>query len=81
MMEEMIGDVMYAWQEQTPDGRWGTIAGAVPSLGLKMAPLVSRDLKPMLQLFESIARARRVSSGHPVRLARFDYASTLTDLE
>jgi hypothetical protein len=63
------GDELFVWQEQEPNGSWGTIAAAIPGIS-GMAPLVFRD-RMMAMRLRAIAVAHGRASGHPVRLARF----------
>jgi hypothetical protein len=65
------GDTLYAWQEQEPDGSWGTIAAVIPGIG--QGPLVMRDSVSIARV-RPLAELHAQRTGHPVRCARFDLA-------
>lgn len=71
----MNGDVLYAWQEQTPEG-WGTIHCQVPLLGVQ-GSLIARDEQVARRVFGELAQGHVARSGNPLRLSRFELAEVL----
>lgn len=70
------GDVIYGWQEQTPDGAWGFVAAYIPLIGLP-GPLHHRSEQIAREMFGPIARDHCARSGNPLRLARFQLTEVL----
>lgn len=66
----MIGDTLYAWQEQEPDGKWGIIAVVVPQVAPLPIPLVTRH-KGISDMWEPLARSHCKESGNAIRLGVF----------
>lgn len=73
-----MSSTLYVWQEQEPNGEWGTIAAALPPGVTAVLPpelrgptlLVSRSLATA-QIFGLAAIAHHDATGRPVRCARF----------
>lgn len=74
----VMEDLMYAWQVQEADGRWGNISAMIGGLGHAVAIARSPEVAAKL---EPIARAHRAGTGKPVRLAVYALQSetALTD--
>lgn len=76
---EVSGDVLWAWQEQEPDGSWGIIAALIPGLG-GASPLVLRSHDQIVRL-SALAQAHARTTGRPVRLAKFGLHETSVRLD
>lgn len=73
----MVGDELWAWQERTPDGRWGIVAAQVPTLahllGDSPIPLVFRE-RPLGVEMRPVAELHSERTGNPIRFAKFTLA-------
>lgn len=70
---------MYVWQVIDEDGRWGSIAAALPLNDgpPTMMQLVSRSRLVATQLMAPVARQHAAASGMEVRLARYVLAEVV----
>lgn len=74
-MGRHMEQALYAWQEQEPGGRWGTIAAFIPGMGTT-SPLVFRTHQSAL-LVRAVAKAHQRASGNRVELRVFKFAGTV----
>lgn len=80
MSDERVS--IYVWQEQEPNGRWGTIASGAMSalLGVSgLSPLIARS-KESAETMKRMARAHGRVAKRRVRLARYDFAEVEEEL-
>lgn len=76
----MSSSSLYVWQEQEPNGDWGTIAAIIVP-HLPVAPLISRSRELAQRHFAHLAKTHHQDTGRPVRLARYDYGLELMRYE
>lgn len=69
-----VGDNLYAWQVQEPDGQWSMVMSMVPGVG--QAVLIHRRLDIMGQM-RPLAEGHSQATGQPLRLVRFTLAEVL----
>ena len=70
----MIGDELFAWQVQEPDGRWSMVAAGIDSD--TQMPLIHRSLD-IMERFRPIAELHARTTNQPLRLAKFSLATVL----
>lgn len=77
----IVGNILYAWQEQADEG-WGNIAATIVlgEIGPTMSLLVTRQEFIARTMYGPIARAHAERTGNPVRLARFTLAEVLEEI-
>lgn len=73
----MIGDELFAWQVQEPDGRWSMVAAGIDSDA--QMPLIHRSLEIMERL-RPFAELHAKMTDQPLRLAKFELATVLEGL-
>lgn len=71
---------LYVWQEKGPDGRWGVIAAVIPFLPYKSATLLCARMRQGIEVLRPIAELHAKETGHPVRMARYHYAETVSTI-
>jgi len=73
------GDRLWVWQERTASG-WGQIVAWVPRFGMN-GPLTARTEAIAREVFGPVAEEHQARHGNPVRLARFERAEVVAEIE
>jgi hypothetical protein len=72
-------DHIYAWTEIDPQGGEGVIYTYIPMLG--MGGNLQHRRREIVENFRGLAELHKKSSGHVVRLVKYDRAETLETLK
>lgn len=68
---------IFAWQVFDTDGEWGAISAFVPWIAPAPIPLMTRSEKVARELLAQYAHIHARTTGHPVRLARYELAEVV----
>lgn len=71
----MMGDELYAWQVQEPDGRWSMIGTQLAGSEMYL-PMIHRDLQ-VIQNMTTLAKNHARQTGQRLRLAHFALSEVL----
>ena len=65
--DRVIGDTLWAWQVQEPDGQWSMVGALLDG---RHTPLIHRKYDVVLMM-ASMAKTHSERTGQPLRLAEF----------
>lgn len=74
---ETIGNELWAWVTEYPDGSIGLVGGMIPGIGL--TPLIGRS-EPHVRQFETFARSHGQQAKQRVWLRRYTLAEEMADV-